>query len=530
MRTSTRACATLATLIGTSSMWASRASAEEIFVGPGEAHTTIQSALDAAASGDVITVRAGTYDGALTTRASGVTLRADAGAVVIAAASGRVLDVEHPRFVVEGVVFDGALGASDAIVAEEAASELVLRDVEVRNAGRDCIDLRGRIADVTIEDSLIHHCLWSSAPDCDADACREDAHGVVADQAQRLTIRRTEIHTFSGDALQMNGRDQPTIWDDVRIEGCTFWTAALPVATGGFAAGVVPGENAIDTKTPDTDLPAARITILDTVAHGFRGGLITNMAAYNMKENVLVTFERVSIHDSEIAFRLRGGGDSRPRGAQVTIRNAVVWDADTAVRYEDDITTVRIECTTIGGDVTTPFRAASAPSGVISAANLLVLAAALPGDAAGASNLAVDGSAFVDAAAHDYHLADGSPAIDSGETLASVAVDRDAIARPQGADYDIGAYEHCGASCAAVDAGTPVGSDGGGVPGADGGEIDAGPTSRVDAGPTLRVDGGGSVGSDPGCGCRANGAGGSAPLRLGAMLALLVIACRRRKR
>ena len=55
-------------------------------------------------------------------------------------------------------------------------------------------------ADVLIEDSLIHHTL-------NAARGRTDAHGVVAGAVQRLTIRRTEIHTFSGDAVQLEAEE-----------------------------------------------------------------------------------------------------------------------------------------------------------------------------------------------------------------------------------------------------------------------------------------------------------------------------------
>ncbi len=41
----------------------------------------------------------------------------------------------------------------------------------------------------------------------------------------------------------------------------------------------------------------------------------------------------------------------------------------------------------------------------------------------------------------DYHLQSGSPAIDAGTSTGAPATDFDGVARPQGAGYDIGAYE-----------------------------------------------------------------------------------------
>ena len=48
---------------------------------------------------------------------------------------------------------------------------------------------------------------------------------------------------------------------------------------------------------------------------------------------------------------------------------------------------------------------------------------------------------FVNAAGADFHVLSGSGAIDTGTTIATVTTDIEGIARPQGAAYDIGAYE-----------------------------------------------------------------------------------------
>ena len=49
---------------------------------------------------------------------------------------------------------------------------------------------------------------------------------------------------------------------------------------------------------------------------------------------------------------------------------------------------------------------------------------------------------FVNAAAHDYRVAPGSPAIEAGVSITSVAKDRIGVSRPQGAYWDVGAYEY----------------------------------------------------------------------------------------
>jgi hypothetical protein len=59
------------------------------------------------------------------------------------------------------------------------------------------------------------------------------------------------------------------------------------------------------------------------------------------------------------------------------------------------------------------------------------------------SNLRVydPGALFVDMASFDLHLLPDAAAIDVGSDVGAPDLDRDRIARPQGAGVDIGAYE-----------------------------------------------------------------------------------------
>ena len=251
-----------------------------------------------------------------------------------------------------------------------------------------------------------------------------------------LLIRDSEIHTFSGDGLQVDpGRSAPG-WNRVTVERTRIWLAPLPAAENGFPAGATTGENAIDTKA-STSFPRATIVLRDIVASGFRGAAADNFAAFNLKENVDATVDRVTVYDSDIAFRLRGPASG---GASVAIKNAVVYNTTTAFRYEDDIQNLRIWNVTIGSNVTRAFLAASSTSTGLDVRNLLILGG-LPPEASHSSNVSVTAQAFVNAAQHDYQLSAGSAAIDVGVAIAEVATDRGGFARPQGAAYDVGAFE-----------------------------------------------------------------------------------------
>jgi hypothetical protein len=419
---------------------------------------SVQAALDVAQPGDLVEVAAGVYTQAIATKRAAsaalpITVRGTGGVVVRLA--GRVLTVAHPYHVFEKLAFDAQYADADAVRIETAGTGTVLREVEVSRATRDCVDLISP-AGVLIENSKIHHCL-------NAAGGRTDAHGIVGAAVKDLIVRDTEIHTFSGDALQFDPDRLVPQWDNVLVENCTLYLVPLPAPENGFAAGAVPGENAIDTKVPAG--MKSRLTVRNTTAYGFRGGLIGNMAAFNLKEGVVAELDRVTIYASEIGLRLRAP-------AEVRVQNAVIYDATTAVRYEDNIVTPKLYSSTIGRDVTTAFVEASSDATVFDAKNVLVLAAALPPEVTG---LAVDASVFRDAANHDYRLVEGTMPIDRGVTV-DVTTDRDGVERPQGSAHDVGAFEFCPGACAAA-------PDGGGDAGTTGGGTDSGGCCQSGRGP-----------------------------------------------
>ncbi len=437
---------TLGLVLFVSSLLASSAAAQQVWhvaaggAGDGSAAAPfgrIQQGMQAAQPGDTVLVAPGTYPEMVTTVRSGgpelpITLSSASGrGTAVVSRAGQVLQVSHADVVIDGLVFDGQYAATDAVRVTSGGDRLVFRNSEVRRSGRDCVDMAAP-DDVLFERSLIHRCLWWDG------TARQDAHGIVAGAVHGLTVRDVEIHTFSGDAIQLDpGRSLPG-WDDVLIEDSRFWLAPLASPENGFAAGVVPGENAIDTKI-HADAPRASMVIRNTVASGFRAGFIANMAAFNLKERVDVTLDGVTVNNSQVAFRLRGPGEHG--GAWARLRNVVVHDVATAIRYEDAIERVEVSHVTFGSGVSRVFQGVNSGWAGVVVRNSLVLGGALPSEApAGERNLAVSSQAFEDAAGHDYRLA-STTAVDAGTFLDGIDTDRLGAPRVQGLAPDLGAYE-----------------------------------------------------------------------------------------
>ena len=142
------------------------------------------------------------------TQANPILITAAEGEEVVLTTSGEVLQIEHPWIVISGIIFDGQFGSKDIIDVRAGSDNLHLKNIEVRNSSKDCIDIK-ESSNITIEDALIHHCLnWENGE-------RKDAHGIVAGYTPGLTIRNTEIHTFSGDGIQIDPDRIEPGWDNV---------------------------------------------------------------------------------------------------------------------------------------------------------------------------------------------------------------------------------------------------------------------------------------------------------------------------
>ena len=241
-----------------------------------------------------------------------------------------------------------------------------------------------------------------------------------------LQIIETDIHTFSGDGLQLDPDREEPGWDNVRVERSSIWLEPLTEDTNGFLAGQVPGENAVDTKTIAGG-ERANLTIEDSELWGFRDGVdFSNQAALLFKENVNAIVRRTHIHGSEIGLRVRGPSDTRPEGAHVRVVSSVIDDVDVGVRFEDDITRLQLWHITFGSNIGEMFRRVESDLTEVNVLNSLFVEISLLAEAFDAeTNATASSDDFVDMDGGDYHLADTSEAIDRGSPITGVTQDMD---------------------------------------------------------------------------------------------------------
>ncbi len=393
---------------------------------------SILKAAQTALEGQKIYVHQGTYDEFLylnSSISSGISIIAYPFDDVLLtnnnSLSAYVIRIQIPGVTINGFNVDGNWRTADIIKLDSESDNTVLKNLEVYNTKKDCIDIDSP-KNITIDRCKIYNALWF-------DNGRRDSHGIVTAGVQELTISNSEIYYVSGDALQF----QYNSWDNILVENCKLWNGKLPEAVAGFPKGVNPGENAIDTKYRIED-GRGRLTVSNVEAYGWRSDYISNAAAFNIKHNVEVLFDGITVYDSEIAFRLRGLVD---RGnALVDLTNAVIFDVDYGVRYEDNITDLHVFNCTFGKDINSYFVSAGGHGDGFLVQNCLFFSVK-PSEASHSSNIS-DNSNFIDSANNNYQLSSTSPAINGGIEIDSVKNDRLDKSRTADSAYDCGAYEY----------------------------------------------------------------------------------------
>jgi parallel beta-helix repeat protein len=260
-----------------------------------------------------------------------------------------------------------------------------------------------------------------------------------AGAAHHIRIERSEIMNAPGQGILVTGNDQGVQYNEFRglkVHGNGAVCAGF--ATRDFCHGfyIATSYNVVDGSE----------------IYGNAGwGVQVYQGTANQANGNVVSNNR--IHDNAAAG-YRGPGIVLSSGVGNTAFNNVVWGNNGGIEVAYAVSDAKVFNNTIYANNANPAYNAlhDDPAGISTAdcsgvqvTNNVIFGTTADVHDYGAcltltTNLTSD-PGFVNAAGLDFHVASGSPAIDTGTTLGEVPVDADGTPRPQGAAYDIGAYE-----------------------------------------------------------------------------------------
>ena len=373
---------------------------------------TLQHAADRVAAGDTIRVRGGNYAGA-NFETSGTASRP----IVLQAYTGEtpVINANNP-VTPDGINLEGASymtvkgftvnGRTRAGIRAVTCEHVTIRDNRLDQNGTWGI-LTGFCDDLLIEHNVASRSVRQ--------------HGIyVSNSGDRPVIRRNFVWGNSANGIHMNGdvsEGGDGIISDALVEDNIIHANG---ATGGSGINCDGVQDSIIRNNLLYDNHASGISLYQIDV----GGPSTGDSVLN--NTVIVA------SNGRWALNIQNGARNTTVSNNIlynmgSYRGAIDISPDSLLGFASDYNAVMNRFTTDDGD------------------SILTLAQWRQQTGLDAhSFVATPTQLFVDARHNDYRLSPSSPAIDHGTTLADVPTDIAGVARPQGAYYDVGAYEFAG--------------------------------------------------------------------------------------
>jgi parallel beta-helix repeat protein len=374
---------------------------------------TLQHAANVVQAGDTVVVEPGTYTG------FNMTNSGQAGApITFQAQAGVVINQPNSFTHQDGINLEGA-----SYITITGFTVTGLPRAGIRAVTDNHVTITNNITD--------HNGVWgifsgfSDYIDIENNTASnsQQQHGIyVSNSAVAPTIRNNIVFGNANCGIHMNG--------DVSQGGVGVITGAIVTGNIIYDNGST-GGSAINADGVQNSVIENNI-LYNNHASGI--SLFQQNASDSAKNNIVANNTIVMAADARWALNIQNGSTGN------TVFNNILWNnapghgsvdisADSLPGFTSDGNIVKDRFTTTGGDVMLSFAQWQAQTGqdlhsiLVSDPNTL----------------------FVNLAANDYHLLPGSPAIDHG--LAGLAgqsapsSDRDGNPRPNGAGFDIGAYE-----------------------------------------------------------------------------------------
>ena len=394
----------------------------------GTAWRTLQKAATTMQPGDTVTVRAGTYAGVRYTGTGGtagapITFKADPGVTINTVASGGNAGFHFESgspgyFVIDGFRIDGSNGSMPkAGVRLIGAHHFTIQNCDISNPGGywgififNGTD--GQVLNNKAHDSGVEHGIYLS--------------GYV----HRVTVRGNAFYNNNADGIHTNAYSQPGPATGLVIDGNTIYGNGL---SGMDIEGM-------------QDSTVTNNVVYGNTKHGIVIHHLDNLPNFPSKNNLIANNTIVA---NRFAIQLNGGN------AQNWLLNNVLISTSTggygAIGTDNETAGLISDYNAVSDSFSTTMG--------VSKMSLSSWRSTSGQDAH--SFVATAAQLFANAAANDYRLKLGSPAIDAGSrTLPGVptpapSTDREGTARAQGAAWDVGAYEY-GSGPATPDTTAPV--------------------------------------------------------------------------
>ncbi len=290
-----------------SKTWVVSAAGTDTAAGTAEApFRTIGKAISVVQAGELVRVRAGTYnetlllDGKDGTAVAKITLQGEGNPKVTPGASGAVVQFKRQHWIVDGFDIDVQGQARFAVTFDGNTSGSVIANSEIHHGTLGAgVTTFGGAQGATIENNHIHHFSRGET----------DSHGIsVQTTSKNITVKNNDIHDNSGDSVQClgpEGFNSNAPADGLVIEGNHFYSNR---------------ENAVDIKT------CHNVVIRNNRMHGFRPSSSAKgdvVVIHYSAKNVLV--ENNDIFDGSKGISV-GGNREGPVPSGVVIQKNRIHD------------------------------------------------------------------------------------------------------------------------------------------------------------------------------------------------------------
>ena len=383
---------------------------------------TLQHAVDTIMPGDTILVQSGTYVGCRIGRSGqpnlACTLKADTGAAVLINAPG---SANRHTSNIEVENFNGTL------------SYWVIDGFEVAGAPRYGIDLRDT-DHMTVQNCYVHNSTVTGIflafcyhPLIQFNQSASNGeHGIYQSNSGDFpTIRGNTLHHNFSAGIHMNGDRNFTPGDGIisfaLVERNVIYENGAPPGGGsGINCDGVSDSVIINNLLYNNHASGISLYAIDGAAGSSRNKVYNNTI--------------VMAADGRWCINIPAAAEGQPDPIGNKVKNNILYTAHT---FRGSIATYSNSVSGFESDYNTVVNRFSIDEGDTNMS--LVAWQALGYDLH--SLISTPSALFVNAAANDFHLKPGSPAIDAGTPLAEVTQDLDGISRPQDSAFDMGCFE-----------------------------------------------------------------------------------------